>query len=248
MKYGFVKVATATPEVRVADVAFNEEKTLEMLKVADSKGVRLVVFPELGLTAYTCGDLFFQSALITQAKEALCRLAKATAKMDLLAVIGLPLALDGKLYNSAAFIQGGQILGFATKSHLPNYSEFYEMRHFSTLNENTEVTINGSKIPVGPKLIFCADYMDEFKIATEICEDLWAPMPPGSSHALNGATLLVNPSAGNEVVGKATYRKVLVESQSSRSVCAYLYANAGQGESTTDLVFSGHSMIYENGT
>lgn len=248
MNYGFVKVATAAPEVRVADVTFNTQKTIAAMHTAAEHGARLVVFPELGLTAYTCSDLFFQSALIQKAKEAVLRIAKETETLDLLAVVGLPLAVGDKLYNAAAFLQGGRILGFATKKYLPNYSEFYEMRHFSVLKENTTVRIGGETVPVGPRLIFCAEYMEDFKVAAEICEDLWAPEPPGVSHALCGATVLVNLSASNEIIGKSDYRRTLLRSQSSRAVCAYLYADAGQGESTTDLVFSGHSMIYENGT
>ncbi len=248
MNYGFVKVATAAPEVRVADVTFNTQKTIAAMHTAAEHGARLVVFPELGLTAYTCSDLFFQSALIQKAKDAVLRIAKETETLDLLAVVGLPLAVGDKLYNAAAFLQGGRILGFATKKYLPNYSEFYEMRHFSVLEENTTVRIGGETVPVGPRLIFCAEYMEDFKVAAEICEDLWAPEPPGVSHALCGATVLVNLSASNEIIGKSDYRRTLLRSQSSRAVCTYLYADAGQGESTTDLVFSGHSMIYENGT
>ena len=248
MRHGFIKVATATPKVRVADVAFNTEKTIAMLHEAAQHGARLAVFPELGLTAYTCSDLFFQTALIRQAQEAVCRIAGETEKLDILAVVGLPLAVGDKLYNAAAFLQGGKILGFVTKTYLPNYSEFYERRHFSILRENTEITIDDQRIPVGPKLIFCSEYMENFRVAAEICEDLWAPAPPGIGHALGGATVLVNLSASNEIIGKSDYRKVLLESQSSREVCAYLYADAGSGESTTDLVFGGHSMIYENGT
>lgn len=248
MNYGFVKVATAAPEVRVADVTFNTQKTIAAMHAAAEHGARLIVFPELGLTAYTCSDLFFQSALIQKAKDAVQQIAGETETLDILAVVGLPLAVGDKLYNAAAFLQGGRILGFATKKYLPNYSEFYEMRHFSVLEENTTVRIGGETVPVGPRLIFCSEYMEDFKVAAEICEDLWAPEPPGVFHALCGATVLVNLSASNEIIGKSDYRRALLRSQSSRAVCAYLYADAGQGESTTDLVFSGHSMIYENGT
>ncbi len=247
MKHGLVKVATATPEVRVADVDFNTEKTLEMMKEADGLGVRLVVFPELGLTAYTCGDLFFQSALIEKAKKALCRLAKETETLSLLTVVGLPLAVDDKLCNVAAFLHKGKILGFATKTHLPNHNEFFEARYFTSLSKNTSVTLCGQEIPVGPKLLFCSKTMDEFRIAAEICEDLWSPASPGAHLAQSGATLLVNLSASNAVAGKGAIRKNLISAQSSRAAAGYLYANAGQGESTTDLVFSGHSMIYEDG-
>ncbi len=247
MKHGFIKVATATPEVRVADVDFNEKKTLEMMQEADRLGVRLAVFPELGLTAYTCGDLFFQSALITKAQAALCRLAKETAKLSLLAVVGLPLAVDDKLCNVAAFLHGGKILGFATKTHFPNHNEFFEARYFTSLSKNTSVNLCGQEIPVGPKLLFCSAAMEEFRIAAEICEDLWSPASPGAHLAQSGATILVNLSASNEVAGKGNIRKTLLSAQSSRAAAGYLYANAGKGESSTDLVFSGHSMIYEDG-
>ncbi len=247
MKYGFIKVATATPEVRVADVAFNETKTLEMMQEADRLGVRLVVFPELGLTAYTCGDLFFQGGLICKAREALCRLARETANLSLLAVVGLPLAVDDKLCNVAAFLHRGKILGFATKTHLPNHNEFFEARYFTSLSKNTSVNLCGQEIPVGPKLLFCSRTMEEFRIAAEICEDLWSPASPGAHLAQSGATILVNLSASNEVVGKGKIRKNLLSAQSARAAAGYLYANAGKGESTTDLVFSGHSMIYEDG-
>ncbi len=247
MKHGFIKVATATPEVRVADVDFNEKKTLELMQEADRLGVRLAVFPELGLTAYTCGDLFFQSALISKAQAALCRLAKETAKLSLLAVVGLPLAVDDKLCNVAAFLHSGKILGFATKTHLPNHNEFFEARYFTSLSKNTSVTLCGQEIPVGPKLLFCSAAMEEFRVAAEICEDLWSPASPGAHLAQSGATILVNLSASNEVAGKGTIRKTLLSAQSSRAAAGYLYANAGKGESSTDLVFSGHSMIYEDG-
>lgn len=247
MKHGFIKVAAITPEVRVADVAFNTEKTIGAIKQAADMGAKLAVFPELGLTAYTCGDLFFQEGLIRQAQEAVCRVAKETAETGVLAVVGLPLGVGDMLCNAAAFLKDGEILGFVTKSNLPNYSEFYEKRHFSALKENTTVTIDGKEIPVGPNLLFCAEDLPELRIGAEICEDLWAPLPPGVQHALNGATVLVNPSASNEIVGKADYRHILLESQSARAVCAYVYADAGKGESTTDLVFAGHNMIYENG-
>lgn len=247
MKHGFIKVAAITPEVRVADVAFNTEKTIEAIRQAAEMGAKLAVFPELGLTAYTCGDLFFQEGLICQAREAVCRVVKETAETGVLAVVGLPLGVGDMLCNVAAFLKDGEILGFVTKSNLPNYSEFYEKRHFSALPENTTVTIEGKEIPVGPNLLFCAEDIPELRIGAEICEDLWAPLPPGVQHALNGATVLVNPSASNEIVGKADYRRILLESQSARAVCAYIYADAGKGESTTDLVFAGHNMIYENG-
>ena len=248
MKHGFIKVASATPEVRVADVKFNTEKTIEMIREADRHGARLVVFPELGLTSYTCGDLFFQASLIQAALDAVRRIAAETAGTEIISVVGLPIALGDKLYNAAAFLKSGDILGFVTKLHLPNYSEFYEARHFSVLHENTTVPIDGKEIPIGPNLLFCAENLEAFRVGAEICEDLWVPIPPSTQHVLNGATVIVNLSASNEIIGKDAYRHILLESQSSRGVCAYLYADAGQGESTTDLVFGGHNLIYEDGT
>lgn len=207
-----------------------------------------MVFPELGLTSYTCGDLFFQASLIQAALDAVRRIAAETAGTEIISVVGLPIALGDKLYNAAAFLKSGDILGFVTKLHLPNYSEFYEARHFSVLHENTTVPIDGKEIPIGPNLLFCAENLEAFRVGAEICEDLWVPIPPSTQHVLNGATVIVNLSASNEIIGKDAYRHILLESQSSRGVCAYLYADAGQGESTTDLVFGGHNLIYEDGT
>ncbi|MBQ4145095.1 MAG: NAD(+) synthase [Clostridia bacterium] len=247
MKYGLVKVAAATPDVKVGDVKFNIQKTLEMMIDAEKKGVKLVVFPELGITAYSCYDLFLQNALAEQALAGVCQLAKATEKMELIAIVGLPLAMGDKLYNAAAFLHKGEIIGFATKANLPNYNEFCEQRYFSTLKKNTQIEINGKSVPVGPKLLFCSKKLKNFRISAEICEDMWSPNSPGIDHALNGATVLANLSASNEFAGKGEYRKTLINAQSFRCVCAYIYANAGQGESTTDLVFSGHNLIYECG-
>ena len=247
MKHGFIKMASATPEVRVADVEFNTEKTIAMIREADHRGAKLVVFPELGITAYTCGDLFFQQDLIRRAMDAVGRIAAETAGTEILSVVGLPLALNDKLYNAAAFMKSGEILGFVTKSNLPNYSEFYEARYFSVLEENTVIRLDGKEVPVGPKLLFCAENMDSFRVGAEICEDLWVPIPPSTRHVQNGATVIVNLSASNEVIGKDAFRHTLLESQSARGICAYLYADAGQGESTTDLVFGGHNLIYEDG-
>lgn len=247
MKNGFVKVAAATPEVRVADVAFNTEKIIENIAAAAKNGAKAVVFPELSVTAYTCGDLFFQTALTEQAKKAVFKIAERTADSDILAVVGLPLAADDKLYNAAAFIKDGAVLGFVTKTYLPNYSEFYEQRYFTALDENITVLIDGREYKTGPKLLFRAENVPCMCVGAEICEDLWAAVPPSSRHALNGANLLVNLSASNEIIGKRSYRRAMLEVQSSKCIAAYVYAGAGQQESTTDLVFGGHNMIYENG-
>ena len=244
---GFIKVAAATPELRVADVEFNAEKSLECIKSAAEHGAKLIVLPELGLTSYSCGDLFFQVNLINRAKDALIKLATQTAKLDILSVIGLPVLHLGKLYNCSAFIKSGEILGFATKSNLPNYGEFCEPRYFNTMAENTTVSIEGKDVPIGPNLIFTARDMETFSVAADICEDLWTAAPPSNRHCANGATIIVNQSAGNELVGKSAWRKKLVEVQSARCASVYVYANAGMGESTTDMVFAGHNMIYEAG-
>ncbi len=245
---GFIKVAAATPELRVADVEFNAEKSLECIKSAAEHGAKLIVLPELGLTSYSCGDLFFQTNLTDRAKNALIKLASGTAKLDILSVIGLPVLHFGKLYNCSAFVKDGEILGLATKSNLPNYGEFCEPRYFNTMEENSTVSLGDKDIPIGPKLIFTAKDMVGFSVAADICEDLWAMAPPSNEHCANGATIIVNQSAGNELVGKGAWRKKLVEVQSARCATVYIYANAGMGESTTDLVFAGHNMIYEAGT
>ena len=244
---GFIKVAAATPKLRVADISFNTKEIIKMVREADQKGAKLIVFPELSVTAYTCGDLFFQESLIQQALEGIRQIAMETAVTDILIIAGLPLAVGSKLYNAAAFIKSGTILGFATKQHLPDYNEFYESRYFSVLENNTAIRLRGTDIPVGPKLLFCAENLDSLKISAEICEDLWAPIPPSTLHALNGATVMVNLSASDDIAGKNNHRRLLVKSQSGRSLCAYLYANAGPGESSTDLVFGGHNSICENG-
>lgn len=248
MKDGFIKVAAATHEVRVADVTFNAQKTTECIKEAAEKGAKLIVLPELGLTAYTCGDLFLQTKLVNQAKEALIKVAEETAGYDILAVIGLPISQNGKLYNCAAFVKGGEILGFASKSNLPNYSEFYEARLFNILDKNTEVMFNGKSVPMGPKLIFAAENYEGFSVAAEICEDLWASVPPSCEHTQNGAVIIVNQSASDELTGKSMRRRKIIEVHSSKSVCAYIYTNAGEDESSTDMTFSGSRLIYEAGS
>ncbi|MGN1092240.1 MAG: NAD(+) synthase [Monoglobaceae bacterium] len=245
---GFIKVAAATPEVRVADVEFNADKIIRCITKAENEGARLIVLPELAVTAYTCGDLFLQSELIRRAENALIGIVNATKDLDILCVAGLPVSDNGKLYNCAAFFKDGNILGFVTKTNIPNYSEFYEMRHFNTMAANSTVYFGGMKIPIGPKLIFVAKEMPEFAVAADICEDLWASNPPSNSHTENGATIIVNLSASDEVIGKSSWRRKLVEVQSAKTESVYIYADAGEGESSTDMTFSGHNMIYEAGT
>ena len=248
MKDGFIKVAAATPEVRVADVEFNTNTAIEYIKTAERHGAKLIVLPELGLTAYTCGDLFLQTDLIRRAEQGLLSIAAETAEYDILAVVGLPVSKNGKLYNCSAFLKDGEILGFVPKTYIPNYGEFYERRHFNTLGCNTTVFFGGRDVSIGNKLIFAARNMPEFSVAAEICEDVWAAVPPSCSHTENGAAIIVNQSASDEVIGKSSWRRTLIEVQSSKAACAYIYSDAGEGESTTDMVFSGHNMIFELGT
>lgn len=247
MKHGFVKTAALSPKLRVADVRYNTDRSIEAVKNAARCGAKIAVLPELGLTAYTCGDLFFQTSLIDAAFDGLLRFAEQTAGEDILSIVGLPLSVGDKLINAAAFVKNGRVSAFASKSVLPNYGEFYEGRYFSVLTENTAISVKGEEVPVGPHIILCAEDMPNLRIAAEICEDMWAPIPVCARHAQSGATLIANPSASNEVVGKREYRRSLVEVRSASCICGYVYADAGSGESTTDLVFGGHNMIYENG-
>ncbi|MCI8623037.1 MAG: NAD(+) synthase [Provencibacterium sp.] len=249
MQDGWIKAACAAPKLRVADCAYNAVQSAAAFRQAVETGARLVVFPELSLTGYTCGDLFPQPALLEGALAALAALCRAMEGTDALAVAGLPFENGGKLYNCAAVLQSGRVLGLVPKRFLPGYGEFYEPRSFSPAPaENRTVSLFGREIPFGPHLLFCCQTMPAFRFAAEICEDLWTPAPPSVDHALAGATVIVNLSASDETVGKPARRRSLVAGQSARLLCGYLYADAGEGESTTDLVFSGHCMLAENGT
>lgn len=251
MQDGFVKIAAATPDLRVADCAYNASEIVKLARQAAAKGAHLVVFPELCLTGYTCGDLFLQRTLLDGALAALDTVCRETAALNAAVVVGLPLVHQGKLFNVAAVLCGGKIEGIVPKQFIPNYSEFYEARHF----------VSGAGVPFqtisllgqdtlfagGEPLLFqCAD-MPEFTLGVEICEDLWVANPPSTRLAQAGATVIVNLSASDEIIGKASYRRDLVRQQSARLLCAYLYADAGFGESTQDLVFAGHDLIAENG-
>ena len=248
MKDGFIPVAAATPKVRVADCRFNAQETWKLLVQAAEKGVKLAVFPELGLTGYTCGDLFFQPSLLDAAWEALLELCEKSRQLDIVWVCGLPVSYGGKLYNCAAVVCHGKVLGFVPKTCLPNYGEFYEQRWFMPAPEEPFfIEMDSGPVLFGAKQLFCCEGLPEFCFAVEICEDLWTVYPPSMEHARAGAALIANLSASNEVVGKAEYRQALVTGQSGRLVCGYVYADAGEGESTTDLVFAGHNMIAENG-
>ena len=249
MKDGFLRVAAATPKVRVADPQYNAQQIMDLIGQGYSRGVKLMVFPELCLTAYTCADLFGQKALLRKAREELDRIVRFTDGKDILVFLGLPWERDGKLYNAAAAIQKGRLLGIVPKRNLPNYSEFYEARNFCPGNERAVMTNwNGEKVPMGTNLLFKCKNMPELTVAAEICEDVWVPCPPSIRHALAGATVVVNCSASDETTGKDMYRHDLICSQSARLVCGYVYANAGEGESTQDLVFGGQNIIAENGT
>ena len=249
MRDGFVKVAAVTPDIRVADVAYNTQNICKMIDETVAKGAKVIVFPELCVTGYTCSDLFTQDILLKKSKEALFKIAEYTKEKDAIIFIGVPLAIDGELYNVAAALNHGEILGLTTKTFLPNYGEFYEMRQFRPGPDKARwITLDGKQIPFGPQLLFVADQMEELVISAEICEDVWSPVPPSTLAAREGATVIVNCSASDETIGKASYRESLIEGQSARLICGYIYANAGEGESTTDLVFGGHNIIAENGT
>ncbi len=248
MKDGFIKVAAVTPDIRVADVDYNTEQICGLIGETAGEGAKIAVFPELCLTGYTCGDLFTQDILLAKAREGLFQVAAYTKGKDMLVFVGVPLAVNGALYNVAAALQDGEILGLTTKTFLPNYGEFYEMRQFREGPSFAEdILLDGKEVPFGPQLLFEADNVEGLIVSAEICEDVWSAVPPSIQAAREGATIIVNCSASDETIGKAAYRKSLIEGQSARLICGYIYANAGEGESTTDLVFGGHNMIAENG-
>ncbi len=248
MRQGFVKVAAITPKIKVAEPQYNAEQIKERLLEAYEKGAKVIVFPELCLTGYTCCDLFLQELLLKEALRQLMGLAAFTAGHDSLVFVGLPFEKDGKLYNVAAAIQDGVILGMVPKMHIPVYAEFYEGRYFAAGQEDvTTVSVGGEEVPFGCNILFETEAVKGLLVACEICEDFWVPNPPATAHALAGATLIVNLSASNETVGKDAYREMLVKSSSARLLAGYVYASAGEGESTQDLVFGGHNIIAENG-
>ncbi|MFV0352810.1 MAG: NAD(+) synthase [Oscillospiraceae bacterium] len=249
MRDGFVKVSAFTPDLIVADCVYNSAQIISAAKTAQKQGVKLLVTPELGITAYTCNDLFYQKRLLDEAEVALLNICTATAKLNLVLIVGLPLRHKGKLYNCAAVLCSGRVLAFVPKSNLPNYGEFYEQRQFTSAeNENSIFSSQHfSNIPFGTDILFTCEQMPGFCFSVEICEDLWVPAPPSLRHAQAGALLIANLSASNETIGKSEYRRQLVTGQSARLVSAYVYADAGRGESTTDIVFSGHNLIAENG-
>ncbi len=249
MNYGFVNAVAVTPKIKVADVAYNGAEIEKLMREVSDKTGKLVVFPELCLTGYTCGDLFAQGLLITGAKKELIRLVALSTELPGIFFVGLPWEHRGKLYNVAAVFSEGQLLGIVPKTFLPSHGEFSEARHFVSGKKGYEyIDFEGEMVPFGTSLLFTCENMKELVVAVEICEDLWAPNPPSVSHALHGATVIVNLAASNETTGKNKYRRQLISTQSARLNAAYVFVSAGDGESTTDLVFSGHNVIAENGT
>jgi NAD+ synthase (glutamine-hydrolysing) len=250
-RHNFVRVALGIPEVRVADPAFNSAQTIALMRQAAQRDALLLVLPELGLSAYSCEDLFHQQALLDASRDALIKILEASRELPLIAVIGLPVRIDHLLFNCAAVVHRGRLLGLVPKTYLPNYREFYELRQFTPAAHSHRAAVDfaGQRdVPFGNRLLFQAEDQPLFTFFVEVCEDLWVPIPPSSYAALAGATVLVNTSASNVTVGKEDYRRLLVADQSGRCLAAYIYCAAGPGESTTDLAWDGHGLIYENAT
>lgn len=245
MKDGFIRVCAATPDIRVADCAYNEKNIMNLMDEAYEKQVSVLVFPELCITGYTCGDLFLQDVLLKAAQDSLRHIAAHSAGKNMLVFVGMPFMHKGKLFNVAAAICDGRLLGLVPKKNIPNYSEFYEMRHFTPGMDECVDTALGVKL--GSRLLFRCENIEELVVGAEICEDVWVACPPSTYHAQAGATLIVNCSASDETTGKDIYRRALISGQSARLVCGYIYANAGEGESTQDLVFGGQNLVCENG-
>ena len=248
MRDGFIRVAAATPAVRAAQVAGNLHSIRELIFQAAEEGCGLVCFPELAVTAYTCGDLFRDAALLAAAEQGLAQLLEDTKELDVLCAVGVPVPWEGALYNCAALFHRGRLLGLPAKEHIPNYGEFYEARHFTPAPDPVTVTYCGQKVPLGKGLLFPCENVPGLTVAAELCEDLWGAQPPSAALAQNGATVVANASCSDETIGKAEYRRDLVKMWSGHLLCAYVYADGGPGESTTDMVFAGHDLIAENGT
>lgn len=248
MKNGFIKVGAYSPDVKVADTNYNKDEIIKGLHIAREAGIKLLVFPELAITGYSCGDLFYHDVLLKSALTALDEIVKSTIGLDMLVFVGLPYKHHANIYNVAAVIFEGKILGLVPKTYLPNYNEFYEKRQFVPAEKDTVyVSICNQTVPFGTKLIFADKEMTSFKVACEICEDIWVMSPPSLSHAQAGATVIVNLSASNEVIGKANYREKMVSQQSAKTVSGYIYCSSGPGESTSETVFGGHKIICESG-
>ncbi len=247
MRDGFFRVAAATPAVRAAQVAGNLRSIKELIFQAAEEGCGLVCFPELAVTAYTCGDLFRDAALLAAAGQGLAQLLEDTKELDILCAVGVPVPWEGALYNCAALFHRGRLLGLPAKEHIPNYGEFYEARHFTPAPDPVTVAYCGQQVPLGKGLLFPCENVPGLTVAAELCEDLWGAQPPSAALAQNGATVVLNASCSDEVIGKAEYRRDLVKMWSGHLLCAYVYADGGPGESTTDMVFAGHDLIAENG-
>ena len=249
MKDGFVSVACGTPKLRLADCNYNAEQTFTLMRKAEKAGAKVLVLPELGLTGYSCGDLFYQDTLLRASEEALSTVLAATRNLEVVTAVGMPLRVNNKLYNCAVIIQKGTVLGVVPKTHLPNYGEFYEKREFATApEENGTVTLLGKSVPFGNKLVFRCANMPDLALGFEVCEDMWAPCSPAVDLTAAGATVIGNLSASNDIIGKDSYRRQLVTMQSAKLLCGYVYTGAGEGESSSDVVFGAHQMIAENGT
>lgn len=247
MKYGFVKVGAFTPQVKVAEVNFNVTQIIDGINCAKEQGVEVLVFPELSVTGATCGDLFYTDVLIDSAANGLKKIAAATENTDMLVFVGLPLKHNGLIYNAAAALNNGKVLGFIPKTAPLGYGEYSDSRYFAELRCDTEVAFCGLKVPFGNKILFKENSNEKFTVATEIGTDLWLPVSPSTNHALNGAEIIVNPSFTAETVGRAEYRRKIIESHTAKLACGYITASAGAGESTTDCVYAGHNVIAENG-
>ena len=249
MNHGFLKVACATPKIKVADCEYNTDRIIKITKEASADHVKVLVFPELCITAYTCSDLFYSPVLLDGALHSLKKYIDATASLDILSIVGLPVLCSDKIFNCAAIVKGGKLLGLVPKANIPTYGEFYEGRQFTPCpDENVSFEFFGETVPFGKNIIFSCRSMPSLKLGVEVCEDIWVTVPPSCKLSQAGATVFANLSASNETIGKDDYRRLLVTSQSAKTVSAYLYASCGEGESTTDVVFSGHCMIAENGT
>ena len=249
-KYGYVRVGAITPNLKVGNVSFNVKEIIKLIKEANNKGVQIVTLPELSLTGYTCNDLFHQDVLLDESLKGLELILKETSKLNIIAIIGMPISLDNQLFNVGVVINKGKILGMIPKTYIPNYSEFYEKRWFASSTNAISETVNilNEEVPFGINILFQDKENKSICFGVELCEDLWSVNPPSNEHALNGASMIFNLSASNEIIGKYEYRQNLVKMQSAKTISAYIYASAGVNESTTDVVFSGHSIIAENGT
>lgn len=248
MNDGFIKVASITPAMRVADCEYNAEQITACIKKAENNGAVIAALPELAITGYTCSDLFLQQALLDKAEQCLKKIIEETENLNILAVVGVPVRYRSSLYNCAAVICRGELLGLVPKLHITNYSEFYEARHFTPGDKEIILNFAGYETAILPKAVFVCESVPQLRVGVEICEDLWGVSPPSERLSIAGANVIINPSASDETIGKREYRKSLVQMQSARLISAYIYSDCGFGESTTDLVFSSHNIIAENGT